>query len=71
MADEFDRWCWYRGVVAPEAAGEVTVMADSPMFLGSEDWDVCIGTNLGTYGSEGVAYSETGSVFSHLFEFAG
>lgn len=62
VTDEFDRWCWYRGVVAPDAAGEVTVMAESPMFSCSENWEVCIGTNMGTYGSAGVAYSETRSV---------
>lgn len=59
MVDEFDRWCWYRGVVAPDDTAEVTVMANSPMFGCSENWDVYIGTNTGTYGSEGVSYSET------------
>lgn len=65
VTDEFDRWCWYRGVVAPADSGEVTVLADCSMFVSAADWDICIGLNMGKYGDDGVEYSATRSVTRH------
>lgn len=57
--DEFGRWGWYRGVVVPVAAGEVTVLASASMFESAKDWDIYIGTNFGCYGPNGTRYSAT------------
>lgn len=57
--DEYHRWGWYRGVVVPVAAGEVTVVANASMFESTKEWDIYIGLNSGFYGSDGAEYSAT------------
>lgn len=59
ITDNFGRWCWYRGVIAPPGSREMTVLADCSMFSSTEAWEVRIGTNIGCYGADGVKYSET------------
>lgn len=65
VTDQFNRWCWYRGVVAPAESNEITVLADCSLFLTAESWDVCVGVNVGSYGDDGVEYSATRSVGKH------
>lgn len=57
--DEFDRWGWYRGVMVPVAAGEVTVLANASMFESTREWDIYIGINFGYYGLAGAQYTAT------------
>lgn len=57
--DGLDRWCWYRGVVVPVDAREVTVLAKASMFESTKEWDIFIGVNFGYYGTDGVQYSAT------------